>query len=364
MRNYFFAIGAMSGTSADGIDISLIKTDGLDYFEPLSSLSISYNKDLRKKIISLSKSFADKRSHFQIILLEELITEKYIEGISRLFNKTKVKTDSVDIIGVHGQTIFHDPKNCISLQLINAKKIANFFKIKVASNFRQNDIINGGEGAPLVPVFHAALKKYIKVKEPSIFINIGGISNITYVPNSGSLVAFDTGPGMCLLDDYVSSNTNNKFDINGKFSKKGNVNNKILKINMSDRFFKKNYPKSLDRNYFQLNVYENLNFYDACATISMFTVLSIYEGIKKLDLNCKSIYLMGGGSRNLFILKELSNLINGEIKSINSLNLSDKTIESQAFAYLGVRLLKKLSISYPKTTGTKRAIVGGDIAYV
>ena len=342
MGNYYFAIGAMSGTSADGIDISLIKTDGLDFFEPLSSISISYSSNLRKRIISFSKSFNDKNSHFNIILLEELITNKYIEGILKLIKKAKVKLADIDVIGVHGQTIFHDPKNSISLQLINSKKISDYFKTKVASNFRQKDISNGGEGAPL-------------------FINIGGISNITYITSSGQLIAFDTGPGMCLLDDYISRNTKHQFDVNGNFSKKGNVDYNILNKNLSDSFFNKKYPKSLDRNYFSIKSYRNLSLYDACATISMFTTISIFQAITNLDKNCKSIYLMGGGSRNFFILENLSNLLNTKVLSINSLKLSDKYIESQAFAYLGVRSLKNLSISYPKTTGVRKAMTGGEV---
>lgn len=361
MRNYFLAIGVMSGTSADGIDISLIRTDGKDYFKPLSSLSISYSDDLRKKIINFSKSFWDKRSHFNIILLEELITKKYIEGIKKLLKKTKIKSEKIDVIGAHGQTVFHDPNNSISLQLVDANKISNYFDIKVISNFRQNDIINGGEGAPLVPIFHASLKKYLKVKKSAIFINIGGISNITYVSKTGGLKAFDTGPGMCLLDDYVKLNTKNQFDLNGNFSKKGKINYRILKKNMSDDFFKKNYPKSLDRNYFSIKKYKNLDFYDACATISMFTVLSIYEGIKMTEIDCDCIYLVGGGSRNQFISSKLSKLISGKIKFINKLSLSDNYIESQAFAYLGIRSIKKLPISYPKTTGIKKALSGGDL---
>jgi len=361
MRNCFLAIGVMSGTSADGIDISLIRTDGKDYFKPLSSVSISYSDDLRKKIINFSKSFWDKRCHFNIILLEELITKKYIEGIKKLLKKTKMKSEKIDVIGAHGQTIFHNPNNSISLQLIDANKISNYFDIKVISNFRQNDIINGGEGAPLVPIFHASLKKYLKVKKSAIFINIGGISNITYISKTGRLIAFDTGPGMCLLDDYVKLNTKNQFDLNGNFSKKGKINYRILKKNMSDEFFKKDYPKSLDRNYFSIKNYKNLDFYDACATISMFTVLSIYEGIKKTEIDCELIYLLGGGSRNQFISSKLSNVLSRKIRFINEFSLSDNYIESQAFAYLGIRSIKKLPISYPKTTGVKKALSGGDL---
>tara|TARA_B110000444_G_scaffold174610_1_gene163311 strand:- start:557 stop:1645 length:1089 start_codon:yes stop_codon:yes gene_type:complete len=361
MRNYFFAIGAMSGTSADGVDISLIKTDGLNYFEPLSSISISYNNDLRKKIISFSKSFSHKKSHFNIILLEELITNKHIEGILKLIKKAKIKLNDIDVIGVHGQTIFHDPKNSISLQLINSKKIADYFKVKVVSNFRQNDIINGGEGAPLVPIFHAVLKKYINITGSVMFINIGGISNITYVSSSDRLTAFDTGPGMCLLDDYVSRNTAHQFDINGNFSKKGIVDYSVLKKNLSDKFFDIKNPKSLDRNYFSIKSYKNLSLYDACATISMFTTISIYQAIINLDNDCRSIYLMGGGSRNLFISEKLSELLNVKVLSINSLKLSDNYIESQAFAYLGVRFLKNIPISYPKTTGVRKAMTGGEV---
>ena len=363
MRNNFLTIGAMSGTSADGIDISLIETDGLNYFKPIKNVSIAYKKNLKKMILNLSRKFKNKTYHYQIIRIEQMITTNYIIGIEKLLKSSKVKIEDITIVGLHGQTIYHEPTRYISLQLINSKKISEHFKIKVISDFRENDIIRGGEGAPLVPIFHKVLMKYLKINEPTIFINIGGISNITYV-DSKNLIAFDTGPGMCLLDDYVNKNSNNNFDYGGKFSNKGNVSKKIISQNMLDKFFKKRYPKSIDRNYFSLNVYSQLDFFDACSTISMFTAFSIFNGIKKLNKKYKNIYIMGGGSKNLFILRELSKLTKVQVKSINTKKLSEKYIESQAFAYLAIRSLKKLPISFPNTTGVIKSSRGGKIFHL
>ena len=359
MTKIFYAIGAMSGTSADGIDISLIRTDGLNYFRPIESLSISFDSSLQKEILHFSRTFKNKKNHFKLIEIEKIITEKYILAIKQILAKSKLKSSHISILGLHGQTVFHDPKNRISLQLINASKIAKYFNIKTISDFRENDINNGGEGAPLVPVFHKLLMKYLKVSLPSIFINIGGISNITFLSKKNELIAFDSGPGMCLLDDYVEQNSNRKFDKGGKYSSIGNINYKILKKVMSDKYFKIKYPKSIDRNYFKLKDFKNLNFHDACATISMFTVKAIISGINKINKKYESIYIMGGGSKNFFIHKELSKITQKDVKSINIKGLKDLYIESQAFAYLAARSITGLPISYPKTTGVKKPASGG-----
>ena len=359
MRKIFYAIGAMSGTSADGIDISLIRTDGLNYFKPLESISISFDSFLKKEILSFSREFQNKKNHFKLLEIEEMITEKYILAIEKILAKSKLKSSHISVLGLHGQTVFHDPKNRISLQLINSSKIAKYFNIKTISDFRENDISKGGEGAPLVPVFHKLLMKYLKVSLPSIFVNIGGVSNITFLSKKNDLIAFDSGPGMCLLDDYVERNSNRKFDKDGKYSSQGSINNKILKKVMRNKYFKKEYPKSIDRNYFTLIDFKNLDFYDACATISMFTVKAIISGIDKINKNYESIYIMGGGSKNLFILQELSKIIQKDVKSINTRGLKDLYIESQAFAYLAVRSILNFPISYPKTTGVKRPTTGG-----
>ncbi|MFL2891049.1 MAG: anhydro-N-acetylmuramic acid kinase [Candidatus Pelagibacterales bacterium] len=359
MRKIFYAIGAMSGTSADGIDISLIRTDGLNYFRQIESTSISFDSFLKKEILSFSREFQNKKNHFKLLAIEEMITEKYIFAIKKILAKSNFKSSRISVLGLHGQTVFHDPKNKISLQLINASKIAKYFNIRTISDFRENDISKGGEGAPLVPVFHKLLMKYLNVSLPSIFINIGGISNITYLSKKNELIAFDSGPGMCLLDDYVELNSNKKYDEDGKYSSRGKINNKILKKVMCDKYFKLKYPKSIDRNYFTLIDFKNLDFCDACATISMFTVKSIISGINKINKKYESIYIMGGGSKNLFIQKELSKIIQKDVKSINTKGIKDLYIESQAFAYLAVRSISNLPISYPKTTGVKKPIAGG-----
>jgi len=166
---------------------------------------------------------------------------------------------------------------------------------------------------------------------------------------------------MCLLDQYIYKTKGEKFDPYGKYSYNGTVNKKILKNEISDSFFRKKFPKSLDKNYFDLEKYKNLNFYDACATISMFTAESISLGIKQLGKKFESIIVMGGGSRNLFILDQINKITKKNIYSINDYSLLDDQIEAQAFAYLAVRSAKRLPISFPGTTGVKKSITGGDI---
>ena len=361
-QNIYNVIGIMSGTSMDGIDCSYIRTDGKNHV--LIKIEKSYNysniyRNKLKKIISLYKL----NKNINLLKYETLITKKFIEVINNFIKNNKINKSEINFIGLSGQTIFHDPKNKKTIQLGSCKEINKKLNIKVIGNFRDNDINNGGQGAPIGAFYH----KYIldKFSKNSAIINIGGISNISFIKKN-KLTSFDIGPGNSLIDDLVFYFFKKNFDINGSIAFKGKINNKIIKEFKKDIYFKLNYPKSLDREYFKkyYNLLIKLKNNDSIATASMLTIEAINLGIKLSNKKIKEIFLTGGGRKNIFIFKNLKKLlINKNIKVINidKLNLNGDMLESQAFAYIAVRSYLKLPISIPTTTGVKKPLSGGKL---
>ena len=353
-----YAIGVMSGTSLDGIDLSYVSSDGKSSYNHKCSSFFKFRESTRKQVDQFITDFTiSKKTLAYVNYYENLITEDYINAIMKFIKYQNIK--KIDLIAIHGQTIFHSSKLKSSIQLCNSDYIAKKFKKIVISNFRQNDLLNNGEGAPLVPIFHKLLLNKFKLQRPSCFINIGGISNLTLLNNDNNLYAYDIGPGMCLLDKYVFLKRKKLYDNNGYFSLKGRIDQKALNTLQKDKFFKKKPPKSLDRNYFSIKPVLKLEFNDACSTLSAFTAYAIINDIRKFMP--KNIILSGGGVRNKFLFNLIKENFEIPVISIEQIFGSAKFIESQAFAYLGIRRLKRLPISYPKTTGVKRPTIGGKI---
>ena len=358
-NNKISAIGVMSGTSLDGIDISLILSDGKNSFYHKYSALYDFRVITKNSLIKIINNFTqNKKSFAHIIKCEKLVTEDYVTAIKKFIKYYNIK--KIDLVAIHGQTIFHSAKIKCSIQLCDSKYIKKKIKKLVISDFRQKDLFNRGQGAPLVPIFHKLLIDKLKLKKPCCFINIGGISNITILNKNNKLIAYDVGPGMCLLDRYVFLIKKINYDKNGDFSLKGKTNNKVLNDLKKDLYFKKKFPKSLDRNYFSINSVLKLDFYDACATLSAFTAYSIIDELNKFEI--KNIVLSGGGIRNKFILNLLKESFGDKLVSIDEKYGNSKFIESQAFAYLGIRRVKNLPISFPSTTGVKIPVTGGKIA--
>lgn len=353
----YFALGIMTGTSLDGIDMSLCYTDGKTRHKNIKSLYLAYKPKLRNEIKNLVSKFnKSKHSIEELIYLRQKISKEYVKAIRKFDTNTNYK---IDLICIHGQTIYHDPTMKSSLQLCDGPYIANELQKKVVYDFRQLDLQNGGEGAPLVPIYHQLILKNKKFIKNTCFINIGGISNISICSSPSKIIAYDTGPGMCLLDKYVFKNKKKLLDQNGKFSSKGKIDWNIVNRLMTNNYFKKKYPKSLDNNYFDLSIFNDLNFYDACSTISAFTAASISHSLKEHKIN--KVIITGGGSKNRFVIKLIKKLSGVEVAPSKVLDLKVDFIEADAFSYLGVRRLKNLPISFPSTTNVKKAITGGKI---
>ncbi len=375
-KKIFTSIGLMSGTSMDGVDLSVIKSDGNDQFSSIYNVYREFDGELYKQLISLR----DK-----IINSTDLTTySKEINDVEKkftLFNSQSINEvikdidEDIDLIGFHGQTVFHDPKIQISKQLGDGKLLSSLFKKIVINNFRQNDLNHGGQGAPLTPIFHSLITKIIqknfKLKLPINIINIGGITNITQIKqnlnNSINFFAYDVGPGNCLIDDWVRNNKDLKFDKDGNYANIGKVDDLILNQAI-DNFEFKSYETSLDVKDFDTSFVKGLPFEDGCATLTKFTAYLIADGLRKInkhnDVNPHHYIFCGGGRKNKFLMQAIKNYLANKniiMKDIDDYNFNGNFIESQAFAYLAIRSYLKLPISFPSTTRCKKPISGGDI---
>ena len=377
MKNKLYtAIGLMSGTSMDGVDVSLIRSDGFNQFTNILDEYFEYNESLHQELIELRNliiNINDLKQHSsRLNELEREITVFHSKIVSELSLKCQ---DEIDFVGFHGQTIFHNPEQKISKQLGDGRLMSQLVKKKVIYDFRQEDIANKGQGAPLTPIFHNLLSKNISEKHqiqfPICFINIGGISNITKIIKNENveknLEAFDSGPGNCMIDDWVRKNSKNNFDENGSIAKSGKINQLILNQAI-DNFKIDSFDKSLDVKDFDISFARGLSLEDGCATITNFTAYLIAKGIEHANgSNIKPIkYLVcGGGRKNSFLIKSIKDYLlhkqNVSLNFIDDYSLNGDYIESQAFGYLSIRSFLKLPISYPKTTGCEVPTVGGKL---
>ena len=357
----FYSIGLMSGTSMDGIDASLIQTDGFMIYDYIVNCSIDYPVDIKVKLKEASEQFHEKNiSWADIHKLKRSLSDLNLFAVNKLLEKNTALSLKVDLIGYHGQTVYHSPSDKISIQLGDPKYLSNRTKIPVIFNFRICDILNGGQGAPLTPIYHAA--RFSKTFQgPIAVVNIGGISNMTYIDRE-CVIAFDTGPGNCLIDDMMTKYFSKEFDDEGRLALQGDVDDKFLTTLMSDEFFNRTPPKSLDRNYFHKYLKSNEKSpQNLISTLSYFTANTIVDAMKYFPSDVNKIIICGGGSKNKYITQKISELSKKEVITSDSIGISSRYIESEAFAYLAVRCLLNLHISYPTTTGIQSAMSGGSI---
>ena len=366
-KNYV-ALGLMSGTSADGVDVGILITDGKTKIKlgpsgyyPFSKSFISKIKSIFKKRLNVNKSKKQKR----IIEIENEFTHFNFISINKFLKKNKIDKNKIDVIGFHGQTISHNPDIGYSWQIGNSQNLANLLNIKVVSNFRENDIKNGGQGAPLTPVFHYYLTK--KIKKRICFINLGGISNITYFNHKSKtslnkMLAFDAGPCCSLIDDWISKNSNKKFDNLGLLARNGNVKKEIIQNFLKRPFFSKFPPKSLDRSFFSLSLLKKLKIKDGAATLTYLAADTLSKAFDYFPKNPDLCILSGGGRHNKFLVELLNKKIKkSKILLTENYNWNGDSIEAHAFAYLSVRKLLNLPITFPLTTGIKQPLTGGKI---
>jgi anhydro-N-acetylmuramic acid kinase len=360
MKKTFLSLGLMSGTSGDGVDVALLKTDGYNFLQPLDAQVFSYPKGLADKLQTFLQKKQNHLLHNNIVnQLSDDITNFHIKCVEDFFNKyTDSDIRSLDLIGFHGQTIYHNPTEKITLQIGCGETIAKHFGITTIGNFRQNDIDNGGQGAPIAPVFHKAIS--VNLTKPLVILNIGGVSNITYI-SKNDLIACDVGTGVALINDWIKQKTTFNFDEDGKYGLKGNVNQKIIDLFLNDSYFKILPPKSLDRNHFSyiMPYLKDLSLEDGSATLAACSAIGVKKNLEFFPKNPSKIYVAGGGRLNLAIIDFLKKYLDIEVFLIDNIGWSGDFIEAYMMSYLAVRSYLNLDITFPKTTGVKKAISGG-----
>ena len=378
MGKIYTALGLMTGTSMDGVDASVIKSNGISHFINVLDEFYQFNDELQNRLFNLRDQILSKAdlTYFldEIKLLEREITIFHVKIVQDISSKFK---ENIDLIGFHGQTIFHDPKIKITKQLGDGNLLSQLTKKKVVYDFRQKDLQNGGQGAPLTPIFHNLLSNKIfdenKNEIPNL-INIGGITNVTLTCEDNNqlqnkIKAMDIGPGNCLIDQWVRKNSDKKFDKDGLLAKSGKINRLILNQSIENFAFS-DYEKSLDIKDFDISFAKGLSLEDGCATLTDFTAYLISEGIKffnkKSNHKSNKYLICGGGRKNKVlinsIIKYLTNFENTILELIDLYKYDGDFIESQAFGYLAIRTYLGLPITFPNTTQCKEPTVGGEIA--
>lgn len=344
-RQLLKAIGLMSGTSLDGIDAAIITTDGETITEFGEFVTIPYSEEMKarlRKALSEGKNWTPQTN-------EDVLTDRELEHDLTMLHAEAIKKLGVkaDIIGFHGQTIIHKPHDGFTYQMADGELLAKETGMDVVSDFRMADVRAGGQGAPLVPIFHKAITEHLP--KPIAIVNIGGVANITWVSEDGSLLAFDTGPGNAMINDIMKRYFNKDYDDEGEVASRGTVDEEILAEYLMDPYFKTKPPKSLDRNHFNLDLVKDLTPEDAVATLTAFTALSIMMSNTYFDKPVPKFYITGGGRLNKRIMQTLGD----RAEPIETIGHNGDAFEAQAFAYLAVRAKYGLPISFPTTTGCK-----------
>ena len=362
MEKIYTSLGLMSGTSMDGVDASIIQTDGKSKYKAILDKYFEYPESIYNELTTLRDKVKTSKDltkyQKKIKSIEKSITIFHAESVDKILKKTR---QNVDFIGFHGQTIFHNAAVKITKQLGDAKLLSKLTKKKVIYNFRKNDLKNGGEGAPLVPIFHEMLQKKFNIK-PLSFFNIGGILNRTTIWDDGKVSAADCGPGMCLIDRWIRTNSKKKYDKNGAIAKSGKVNKKILEKYWNYFIASNLEKKSYDTNDFSISNVKNLSLKDGAATLTLHTVNFFnahFQANESLKIKEKTI-LCGGGRKNKFLVSTIKSF-NKDVKLIDDYGIDGDFVESQAFGYLAIRSYLGLPISFPETTGCKKPTTGGVI---
>lgn len=348
----FLTIGLMSGTSMDGIDAALIRTDGQGWVEPVGFIFTPYRRAFRDRLRAILGGAGD------VAGVEAELTELHAEAVASLLRVNDLTPSDIDLVGFHGHTILHAPDRRQTWQIGDGARLAASSGVDVVFDFRSADVAAGGQGAPLVPLYHQALAG--DLDRPLAILNIGGVANITWLGHGPlDVVAFDTGPGNALIDDLVLSRTGEPYDDGGRIAGAGNVDNDLLTRLLDHPYFVAKPPKSLDRDAWSRAALTNLSTEDAAATLTAFTADSIVRALDHVPAKPRRWLICGGGRRNDTLMWMLSDRLGVPVSPVDGLGWNGDALEAEAFAYLAVRSRLGLPLSLPGTTGVPMPMSGG-----
>ncbi len=360
------AIGLMSGTSLDGVDVAMIETDGKRIKSVGPSGYRPYSEAERRLLVrALAEAVHLSRREARPGILgeaERAVTMAHAEAVATFSAQNRITPQDIDIVGVHGQTVLHRPSDRMTVQIGDAAALAKTIHIPVMHDFRAADVAAGGQGAPLVPVYHRALAQSLEREGPVVVLNIGGVANISYI-DGDTLIACDTGPGNALIDDFMYRELSQRFDSDGRIASQGTVDEAWIAQALKHPFFALPPPKSLDRNDFSTLMLRDVPPADGAATLTAFTAAAIAAVVPHLPKRPRSWIVAGGGARNHTMMRMLrERLAPAPVEAAATLGWSIDAIEAQAFGFLAARGLKGLPLSYPATTGVSMPMTGGMIA--
>jgi anhydro-N-acetylmuramic acid kinase len=363
------AIGLMSGTSMDGIDVALIETDGEtgSRFGPSAVHPYAeYDVALLRRAMEEARGLRERTTRPGAIgKAEHVSTALHVSAVNTFLTMNNIDRGIIDVIGYHGQTVLHRPKERLTIQLGDGAALARETGIPVVYDFRAADVVAGGQGAPLVPVFHRALARVLDRPHPIVVLNLGGVANITFIDGERDPIACDTGPANALLDDFMRSRQGAARDADGAAAAKGRVDTKAIERMLKHPFFAQTCPKSLDRNDLREWVAAHAGLAeksveDGAATLTMLTAATVARVIQVLPRVPKSWIVAGGGARNPTLVQMLKQqLTPARVETADQVGWSIDALEAQAFAFLAVRSLNRLPLTFPTTTGAPKPMRGG-----
>lgn len=352
------AIGLMSGTSMDGIDAAILSTDGHRIETLGPALTLPYDGDFRARL----RDAMAVPEGASVAGVARALTERHAEAVARLLGESGMAAEEIDVIGFHGQTILHQPAQGRpgigrTLQIGDGALLASLTGIPVVNDFRSADVAAGGEGAPFAPAYHAALTAHLG--RPVAMLNLGGVGNVTWIGGETDLLAFDTGPGNALIDDWVHRHTGAACDEDGRLAAQGKVDRVRIDTVLEGPYFQRKPPKSLDRGDFSATLAEGLSFEDGAATLTALTVASVAKAADWFPKPVLRWIVTGGGRRNPVIMAGLRAILGVPVQATEELGWDGDALEAHAFAYLAVRSLAGLPLSFPGTTGIPHPLPGG-----
>jgi anhydro-N-acetylmuramic acid kinase len=353
------AVGAISGTSMDGIDVALVATDGKDAVSARAGATYPYPSELHKELQAIIAD-PERAEKAPLDDIEAAVTQAHGDALAQFLVDQGIPANKVDVIGLHGQTIIHRPERHVTRQLGSGEAIAKRFGVTTVCRFRHADVAAGGQGAPLVPLYHKALAS--ELDQPLMVLNLGGVGNVTWL-DGDTVIAFDTGPANALIDDFVGLRRGASCDEGGRLAASGTPDRDIVAAFMQHPYFAKPAPKSLDRNEFHAvaAAVEKLSDADGAATLAEFTVAAAAAALRHVPRPPFRWLVAGGGRHNAHLMRRLAEELKTQITPVEAVGWNGDFLEAQCFGYLAVRSLHGLPISLPSTTGVPSPLTGGEV---
>jgi anhydro-N-acetylmuramic acid kinase len=356
------AIGAISGTSMDGIDVSVVTTDGRDHVAPGPGQTYPYATALRTKLLAFIREPARAEAD-PLLALEAEVTDAHVSAVEQFMSDHGYSAATVGLVGLHGQTVWHNPAKRFTRQLMRGDVAASRLGIDTVTRFRHADVAAGGQGAPFAPLYHRALAA--KLAQPVMVLNWGGVGNVTYIDDE-TVIAFDTGPASALLDDWMLRRCGVPYDDGGSIAAAGQVDAEVLAALMQNPYFALPAPKSLDRQEFhaRAKIAESLGDADGAATLAAFTVAATVAALHQVPKQPVRWLVTGGGRLNHHLMASLQSALGMPVEPVETVGWQGDHIEAQCFGYLAVRSVLGLPLSLPTTTGVPLPLTGGEVVRV